>query len=64
MDGSAVPLPKSEMDRNPDPGNVKLSYVFNTAEDESNVNGLQFTDATNPMDVLRRGLFVGDDGAL
>ena len=64
VDGSAVPLPKSSMDRNSDPGNVKLSYVFNTAEDGSNINGLQFTDSTDPMDILRRGLFIGDDGTL
>jgi hypothetical protein len=64
VDGSEVPLPKSGMERNTDPGNVKLSYVFDTAEDGSNINGLQFTDSTNPMDILRRGLFIGDDGTL
>jgi len=64
VDGSEVPLSKSEMERNPDPGNVNLSYVFNTAEDGSNINGLQFTDATNPIDVLQRGLFIDEEGAL
>ncbi len=63
VDGDGVPLSQSEFDSNDDAGSFNPSYVFSTEEDGvTNTFGLEFTTDTNPSDILRRGLFIDEEG--
>ena len=63
VDGDGRPLSLEELEKNDDYGSFNPSYVFRTEGDGvTNSFGLEFTTDTNPSDILRRGLFIGEDG--
>lgn len=64
VDGDGIPLSSNEMDKDQEAGLVNPSYVFSSDENGFNDFGLNFTLDSNPVDVLRRGLFINEDGTV
>lgn len=57
VDGSGNPLDRPDLDENEDAGSPNLSRLFDDA-------GFITTMQTNPREVLKRGLFMDDNGTM